>query len=641
MVDMSSIKQNYSLCLSTVIEFAPFIFLHSEEEFWPSDVDSFLPHMNIQTGDVAFFEGALDRATLALQAQSLGGKNFIDGAHLQEKLTENYLWKRGTKPTSASQIHCYTVITESKDLLCVQITYWWFFNYDNGLLRAKIGIFEYDDGRVGYGNRMSDWKHVTIFLNRSPLDGTFSLQQFRFQAHDNNTFLNKESINIEFGDVAKKQVTVYMAKGSHECYPKAGKHITPLSTNEFCDQGLGFDTKTSSFEIYTFVEVIAFEHFAEKHVDTKFNNPDWLDYRGRWGNLALTELSYLGPPDGEHFIRIYADALQGMNRPDEYSLPCSFEIGLTGQRCSGSPTVVWFQGKYICYYKADNSGDIYYITSLNGLQWTLAATRTPFGCSDEPVAVVFDNEVHLLFRDGGGHGLLHASSSTGYFELDNPVDYAGIDIDWKPSAAVIANKCLVVLARGHNTSDIVYAKFTAGTNGDKGSWSGGQTSFHCNRAPSVVYYRDEFIGYFQDPDGNGILFITSADGTKWENKLGDGWCTKFDTSSAPGAVVANDRVWIFYRDKDSDRILSILSITGYEGFGIKFFAPPICYTGLNSNDSPTVVHIDHGLTVLVARANGGGNEIQCAVNPALYNSDQARYVDPFPPIIVDRTPHSE
>ena len=139
MVEITSIKQNYSLCLSTVQEFAPFIYLHSEEQFWLSDVNSFLPNMEMHTPKGPY-NVKLDRATLVRETQSLDASlNTNDGVHLQsiEEIQfegiGNFLivppsWMKGAKPTSDSQLHCYTVITESPDLLSVQITYWWFFN---------------------------------------------------------------------------------------------------------------------------------------------------------------------------------------------------------------------------------------------------------------------------------------------------------------------------------------------------------------------------------------------------------------------------------------------------------------------------------------------------------------------------------
>ena len=567
--------------------------------------------MNIQTGDVNFFEGVLNRATLALQAQSLGGKNTIDGAHLQSVEPFVYkgpvpvlivppCWMKGTKPKSASQLHCYTVITESPDFLSVQITYWWFFNYNEGKALDFLG----HGGQ--FGNHVADWEHVTILLNRSPSDGTFSIQQLIFDHHGDKTYINKDSVNAEFGGTSNKQVTVYLAKGSHECYPKAGQYPTAIGTHDFCDQGLGLDTSKFQIEIYTYDKV----HSAfEEHTDAQFNSPDWLVYFGRWGNLAAGISIDL--PFGFGKTRQLIEGPEGLKRPVEYSLQCSYEIGLTGQRCSGSPTVVWFKGQYICYF--DNSDNINYITSSNGLQWTLAATYTHLGCSDEPVAVVFNGEVHLLFRDGGGNGLLHASSSTGYFEGKSIVDYLGIDIDWKPSAAIKddgISKCLVVLARGHGSKHIMIAKLTVGTNGDKGTWTRGNTNFDCNNTPSIVRFKDQFLCYFQDPNAYGIFVITSDDdGTTWQNNHGSQMYTSFNTSAGPAAVVANGLVYVFYHAQDSNNIMNIMS-----NDGVRFITAPYAYIGLDCDSSPAVVHIDNGSTLVLAKEHDGSN-LNYAVNP--------------------------
>ena len=317
-------------------------------------------------------------------------------------------------------------------------------------------------------------------------------------------------------------------------------------------------------------------------------------------------------------------ATMGPNAPvqqtcsDGYYHRCPFDIGYTGQRCSGSPTVVWFGGKFICYFKVDNnSGDIYYITSLKGLEWTCEAMPTHLSCSDEPVAVVFNNEVHLFFRDGGGNGLFHVSSSTGKFDGENTVQYPGLDIDFKPSAAIQedgSSKSLVVLARGHHSNDIVFAKQTVDTKTNcKGTWSTGLTGFHCNGTPSIIYFKGQFLCYFQDPatDANGVFFITSDDGTKWMNKYGDNGTTKFDASSSPAPVVVNGMVYVFYRDRDGNGIMNMMS-----NDGITFTTPLFAYTGLNCNPAPGVACSDNGSTVVVAQDNLGTN-VNYAVAAAL------------------------
>lgn len=607
----SSLKQDYKACLGIVKQFAPILKFHKEEVYWCTDVDSFLPHMIIQkrverfgvTEDDPptvvsedFFTGSLTRATLVEQTTALTGqkKNSINEAHLRTRTpldspSETQAWFNGTKPTTGSGISSYVVITESADQLHVQITYWWLFNYNQGKTVAG----------TSWGNHLADWTHVRVRLGRAH-DGTYTLQQVMFDAHGDKTFIVAGSSRGEFQGA--NQVIVYVAKGSHECYPKAGAYPTAMGTRDYCDDsGPTYDTSDAKFELYTYNTD---SNVFETHSDPLFPSAKWIDYRGRWGNWADDVI-------GQQLV----SAPEGLYRPGEYAMTIVFEKGYTGSTLQGSPTVVWFNSQFICYFKDPSGRTIFYITSRDGSTWG-SRQATGHVCSDPPCAVVFNNEVHLLFRDGGGNGMMHVSSSTGLFTASDKEQYTNLNIDWKPSAAVKDPFTLVVVARDHGGNGIKWATLTKNVKNEWG-WKSGYTGWNSDSTATVVSFQNILLCYFKDHKENGssgILRIRSDDGTRWQNEVGGSWYTGFNTSSGPTAVVLNDQVWIFFRDGSGNGILRIFA---QDYAGVYFKAPSDgWYIGLNCDDQPAVTHAHAGIPLVMGR-DAGGSGIMFALGPSL------------------------
>jgi hypothetical protein len=86
-----------------------------------------------------------------------------------------------------------------------------------------------------------------------------------------------------------RQVLVHMANGDHECYPKAGVYDRPQSTHDYCkENGHRYDQRQGIIEIYqwsgsNFVPV-------PQGAPATFKNPNWVSYRGRWGNWQRGDL---------------------------------------------------------------------------------------------------------------------------------------------------------------------------------------------------------------------------------------------------------------------------------------------------------------------------------------------------------------
>ncbi|MGZ8786189.1 MAG: hypothetical protein ACXW1Y_11585, partial [Acidimicrobiia bacterium] len=145
-----------------VKKYAPIFMLNADEVYWPANVDTFLPHMIMQTVlpngvPVDYYKGPLTRNALAVQATALGANNTGTTACLRTSAdlnspSDTQDWFYGTLPTS-SQVTTYAVVVEGQNGK-LDIVYWWFFNYNQGKTVAG----------TSWGNHVSDWEHIKVQL---------------------------------------------------------------------------------------------------------------------------------------------------------------------------------------------------------------------------------------------------------------------------------------------------------------------------------------------------------------------------------------------------------------------------------------------------------------------------------------------
>jgi hypothetical protein len=138
------------------------MMLNVDEDYWPTTIDAFLPHMIVQTvanGFPAdFFTGALDRNVLAQEAIKLGANNDQTTACLRTRADLNQPsdtqdWFAGSYPGETG-VTTYVVVVQG-DNGKLDIVYWWLFNYNQGKTVAG----------TSWGN------HVSV---RNPLQTTAS-----------------------------------------------------------------------------------------------------------------------------------------------------------------------------------------------------------------------------------------------------------------------------------------------------------------------------------------------------------------------------------------------------------------------------------------------------------------------------------
>ncbi|APR78538.1 Hypothetical protein A7982_03885 [Minicystis rosea] len=233
------------------LQYAPKIWLHGEESYFPSSTDAFLPNVHEEEqGGTHYY----------VTNQSLGCDSCTDPLFLD-----------GQNP-SQSRVPVYAeIVNRTQNGQATNVTdviYWAFYPYNNGK-RVCVGVYQEPLGCLGgystFGNHVGDWEHVTIrFVDGKP-------SQVYLSQHENGQIFNYGDPALPLSD---GRPMVFAALGSHGLYPDAARHTydqipTGDTLNDDTGAGTMWDTQASVIQFSPGVQTGA---------------PVWLNYTGRWGN---------------------------------------------------------------------------------------------------------------------------------------------------------------------------------------------------------------------------------------------------------------------------------------------------------------------------------------------------------------------
>ncbi|MCP3097858.1 Vps62-related protein [Myxococcus sp. K15C18031901] len=203
----------------TVAAFAPRVWLHPDEAYFPSSTEFHLANVHEENGHLV--------TNQPLGCDSCTDPQFLDGQRPNQTSVPVYASiiprTQGGQPTNVTDV-----------------LYWTFYPYNNGK-RVCIGWYS-PWGCVGgystFGNHVGDWEHLTVrFVDGRPA-------QVYLSQHANGQA-------FAFGDkallLAGWHPEVFSAQGSHGLYPDAARHIyeTIFNGDFLADDtgaGLAWDT---------------------------------------------------------------------------------------------------------------------------------------------------------------------------------------------------------------------------------------------------------------------------------------------------------------------------------------------------------------------------------------------------------------
>ena len=288
-----------------VQQFAPVLVFQEGEAYWHANVDSFLTHMIMTCKDTGTFihngEVGLTKADLVKGANTLIRNNSESATlrtiHDLNQPSDTQDWFNGNKEVP---ITSYVVVSSPSDtdFSRVNITYWWFFNYNQGKTV----------GSTSWGNHVADWTYCKISLEKTNND--YTIKEIMWDHHGNKIYRTPGQ-QIDYVD---DHPVVYVAQGSHECYPNPGSHSSDIflvPDDQCSDLNSGIKKYTwkdgNSFEIYYWsIERQKFINYSG------CPNSDWLSYKGRWGNWERGSLF------GQ--VARLESGPEGLWRPQEYAL---------------------------------------------------------------------------------------------------------------------------------------------------------------------------------------------------------------------------------------------------------------------------------------------------------------------------------
>ncbi|OOQ85111.1 vacuolar protein sorting-associated protein 62 [Penicillium brasilianum] len=289
----TSLVQSTATIPSYVYEYAPLVWLHSQDAYRPGDMQAQLDHTTPEVNWTAI-QGAPSPLTLNNldQLNNLGNTSVYLTSHEGIAASPEPAWFRGITPDAEGRIGNGTgcaIIVVDHGKGNVDAFYFYFYPYNKGDI--VLGM--------EFGDHIGDWEHNMIrFANGTPQAIWFS-QHASGQAFTYNALEKKG-----------KRPYSYSGNGTHANYAVKGQHdhtIPGLNLPtgfllDYTDRGPLWDPTLNAYA-YTYDPTTGI--FTPSSADTPVA---WLDFNGRWGDdqppgepTIFGEAKYVAGPDGPKF----------------------------------------------------------------------------------------------------------------------------------------------------------------------------------------------------------------------------------------------------------------------------------------------------------------------------------------------------
>jgi len=288
-----------------VYEWAPRVWLHSQEVFNPSTVQYHLNNIQVRNaGETVLQSPPVPQSSL------LTGEETAD-YHMNTDMPCTNCYQPFFSGEKPAEVPSYTFVTEHNDSCStIDITYTFFYPFNYGK-DVCVGIGDVS-GCLGevltFGNHVGDWEHVSLRIQGGrPSQIYVGVHSFgAWYSWNENTrkfyFVEGEPVirkTVKHGKIfpVKMEVeyppellledghpAVFSANGSHGVWADAGVHnyihILTVHLDDVCERGLAWDTWNNLDIIETAPE------------DTYAGENTWVDFRGRWGNIQKLDCGF-------------------------------------------------------------------------------------------------------------------------------------------------------------------------------------------------------------------------------------------------------------------------------------------------------------------------------------------------------------
>lgn len=257
--------------LSHVKQYAPLVYLHSDEAFNPSSVEFFQRYMNID------FNNSHWKTKQPIDCASCTNLDFFKGQSVE-----------------TDKIPVYAMIVPKpnigKDI--TDVFYWFFYPYNRGKRVCISPIYTNGNcwGKYStFGHHVGDWEHVTIrFKDDQP-------QQLYLAQHNFGQSFDWGDYRVQYiqgldsdNQTVNMRPILYSAKGSHGTYAEPGEYVYYKIFNG--DKLVDKTNKGNAWQ--TWQNIILIPNNDSRKI-TKSIAKNWHNYSGRWGNPKRT-CTFLG-----------------------------------------------------------------------------------------------------------------------------------------------------------------------------------------------------------------------------------------------------------------------------------------------------------------------------------------------------------
>jgi len=262
-VDAAPVKRDGSLP-DFVLKYAPLSYLHSSEQYWPSDIAAHLPKVIPQVN----FKPV--GGTPTIQTLSTLGNNVYLTA-VEDVLTHDTEFFESTvgKPADGLSAAPATIIAVEKPGGITDAFYFYFYSWNYG--NAVLGL--------RFGNHVGDWEHTMVrFINGVP-DTVY------YSAHSGGAAYKYSAVE-KIGD----RPVSYTGIGTHANYATSGDHDYTLPLGLLKDQtnkGPIWDV-TKNFRGFWYTPssgaISIAPGAASGGLVQSSEGTSWLNFGGPWGD---------------------------------------------------------------------------------------------------------------------------------------------------------------------------------------------------------------------------------------------------------------------------------------------------------------------------------------------------------------------
>lgn len=278
--------------LAMIEEWAPVIWLHPEEEYFPSSVDFFFEHTEVRDKNETVRQTSPDRYTVLTgpETSDMHLNSVPDLECPQCKLD----WFAGQN-VGEVPVPTYVFVKDYKDSCgTFDVAYRGFYPYNYGK-DVCIGTIDNDichGVKQSFGNHVGDWEHYSIRIRYGKVESCYvSVHSFGAWYNWNDTTGNFQFDKGEEDNFSIINVTypatvevvdgyhaeLFSGNGSHGLWSSDGSHeyvnFLFVHLSDQTERGYAWQT-------WDWLDIVNYDA-DEKHDD----DLHYMDYRGRWGNL--------------------------------------------------------------------------------------------------------------------------------------------------------------------------------------------------------------------------------------------------------------------------------------------------------------------------------------------------------------------